>query len=248
MFLKKFAEKSLLLWSLVLMLISMTAVAQSEYRFIRRGNKAFEKGDFSKAEVDYRKALERNNRSDIGQFNLGGAVYNLNNFDEAAVIFDQLARQKINDETKAKTFHNLGNALVQMGKYAEAIEAYKNALRLNPSDMDTRYNLLYAMQMLQKQQNEQKNQQNQNQDQNQNQQNQSQNQQEQSEKQQSGDQQAENQQSQSKKEGEPLNKQITKEDAERMLQALQNRERKILEKKKLEELKSAGRRRAEKDW
>lgn len=240
-----------LFFLLVMNLIDLGLMAQAENRFIRRGNSAFERGEFNEAEIDYKKALEKNNSSAVGKFNLGSSIHEQKNYEEAATIFESLSRLNLPAEKRSKSFHNLGNSLMNMQQYGPAVDAYKNALRLNPSDTDTKYNLLYAQQMLKQQQNQQNQNQDQNNDQNQDQQkNQDQQQQQnQDQQQQQQNQQQEGQQQDSRQEqaqGQP--KQISKEDAERMLQALQDRERKTLEKLKMEQLKNAKRVKTEKDW
>ena len=250
---KTFSKTAILL--LVLFLTDISLMAQGENSFIRSGNKAFEKGEFNKAEIDYKKALEKNSNSNVGQFNLGSAIHEQKNYDESALIFDNLTHKNLTPDQRAKSFYNLGNSLVNLQQYEQAVEAYKNSLRINPGDEDTKYNLLYAQQMLrQQQQNEQDqdNQQDQNQDQNQqnqeqnDQQNQDQNQ-DQNQQNQQNDQQGQPQDSkEDRAQSEPV--QISIEDAERMLQALQDRERKTLEKIKKEELKNAKRVKTEKDW
>lgn len=237
-----------------LILSEMDAFAQGENKFLRRGNNAFEKGDYKAAEVEYQKALEKNRKSEIGEFNLGGALFQQENFEESATLFENASRRDLPDQQRAKSFHNLGNSMVSLQQFEPAIEAYKNALRLNPDDLDTKYNLLYAQQMLrnQQEQEQQQDQQDQNQDQNKDQDKDQKQDQQQDQKQQ--DQQQQNQQQESKQQdsqqqqaqGQP--KQISKEDAERMLQALQERERRTMEKLKMEEFKNTSRVKSEKDW
>lgn len=235
-------------------------LAQGEKKLIRRGNKAFEKGDFKEAEIDYKGALERNASSPVGEFNLGGAVYEQENFEESATIFDNLSRRSLPDEQRAKSFHNLGNSLINLQQYQQAVEAYKNALRINPDDMDSKYNLLYAQQMLQEQEQQQQSEDQQQDDQQDDQQQQDQQQQEDNQQQdeQQQDQQKDQQQEQQTQENQQQNvqqqqtqdqaKKLSGEDAERMLQALQERERETLEKLKMEQFKSAKRVQSEKDW
>ena len=117
------------------------AFSQKENKLLRQGNKEFNKGDFKAAEKDYRKALEINKESIKGQFNLGSAVYQEKNYEEAAKIYDNLAGKNQEKETQAKIFHNLGNSYLQGKEYDKSILAYKNALMNNPKDLDTKYNL-----------------------------------------------------------------------------------------------------------
>lgn len=156
---------------------------------------------YQKAETLYRKALSETPNYDKGNYNLGTALYRQEKYDEAAQTFEQVAKQESSDKSlRAKAFHNLGNALMKQEKFQESVDAYKNSLKLNPKDMDTKYNLEYAKKkLLRQQQQQQQNQQNQqNQDQNQqnqdkNQQNQDQNQQNQDKNQQNQDKNQQNQ-------------------------------------------------------
>ena len=137
-------------------------MAQQEYNDIRKGNKAFEKGNFSEAEVNYRRALEKNPNSFAALYNLGNALYRQEKFEDAQKSYIRASTQatKHEDEQKlAKTFHNLGNSFFASQQFDKAIDAYKRSLRLNPSDDETRYNLVKAMQQQKQQQQQQQQQQ-----------------------------------------------------------------------------------------
>jgi len=207
-----------------------TTLAQSERKLIREGNKSFENKKYSDAEVAYKKSLNKNQKSYEGNFNLGDAYYKQRKYDEAARQFDMLKLQKKDKNTHAGALHNLGNTLLQSQKYQESIEAYKQSLKLNPKDEDTRYNLAYAQAML-KQQQQQQQQQNENKEDKKDQQKK----QEQQKQQQKQEQQKQQQQK----------KDISKEDAERILQALNNDEK---DKHKKKAKVAATRIRVDKDW
>lgn len=232
--------------------ITNNSTAQSENNFIRQGNQAFESGDFKKAEIDYRKALDKNQKSIKGEYNLGGAIYQQKNYEEAQKLYEQLASSDLTKEQKSMTYHNLGNSFLQMQKPEPAIEAYKNALRQNPNDLDTKYNLEFAKKMLkqqqQQQQNKDQNKDQENKDQNKDQQKQDQNKDQQNQDQQQNQQDQQQNQDNKSQQQPQQTKQISKEDAERMLQALQDNEKKTLEKLRLEKLKNAKKVRTEKDW
>ncbi len=219
---------------IILILFSANLYSQSTRSFIRKGNKEFKEKNYNEAEINYRKSLEIEPNSDIGLYNLGSSLYKQENYQDATYYYGSLANKELDSETKAKIYHNLGNTLFQQQKYAESIESYKNALRNNPNDLDTKYNLEYARRMLIQQ--EQQQQQNQNQQQNQ----QNQNQEKQQEQQ---DQQQENQQQQQRQ--EQRKDQISKEDAERMLQALDRKE-KDLQKEKIK--RNAEKNKYQKNW
>lgn len=251
--------KVLLSSLLLVAAVTIDAYGQGENRLIRKGNRAFDKGDFEAAEVEFQRSLERNRQNAIAEFNLGGAIHQQENFEESAAIFDQLSRRNLPDDKRAMSFHNLGNSLLYQQQFEQAIEAYKNALRINPDDMDTKYNLLYAQQMLQEQeQSEQQQDQTQDDQQDQQDQDDQQQQQDQAQDQQQDDQQQQDQQAEqqgqeqqqdaSQQQAQTQPRQISREDAERMLQALQDRERQTLERLKEQEFKNAERVRTEKDW
>ena len=177
------------------------------------------------------------------------ALFKQEKYSEAINQFNVLANQQSNKEDRAKIYHNLGNSLLQSEKYKESIEAYKNALRNNPSDMDTKYNLAYAQNL--KQQQEQQQEQNQDQDQDQDQQNQDQqdqqNQQEQDQQEQQQDQEQQQQDQQEQQQPQQQEGKISKEDAQRLLEALANDEKKVQDKVKKEKAR-AKRVRVLKEW
>ena len=216
--------------------------AQKESGDVRRGNKSYENEKYVDAEVDYRKGLEQNNKSFSATFNLGNALYRQQKYPEAIEQFQAAAHLAGDDKQRvASAYHNIGNALLQSGEYAKSIEAYKQALRRNPTDDETRYNLVYAQQMLQQQQQNQQDQQQQNQDQQQQNQDQQQNQQEQQDNQQDNDQQQNQNQQQNQQ-------QMSQEQAEQILKALEQDERDTQEKVKEAQMRNAKRYKVEKDW
>jgi len=221
----------------ILLVMPMTGWSQKrESKFIREGNREFEKQNFEDSEVLYRKALEESRVPYRSTFNIGDALYKQKKFENAVNQFENLTEMAPDKNAKSRTFHNLGNALLQNQKIEESIEAYKEALRNNPTDLETKYNLAYAKNLLeQQQQNQQQNQdqnqdqenQDQNQDQNQNQENQDQNQNQENQDQ---NQNQENQDQQQNQQPQP--NQLSKDDAQRILQALQNQENEVQDKVK----------------
>ncbi|MBO5345574.1 MAG: tetratricopeptide repeat protein [Paludibacteraceae bacterium] len=139
---------------LILMLFPMFALfAQKESRNVNAGNKYYEKEKYVESEVEYRKGLEQNNSSFSANFNLGNALYRQEKYEDAAQQFEKAAALAGSDSKRiAAANHNKGNALLSAQKIDEAIEAYKEALRNNPNDHDTRYNLAYAKHLRQQQQ------------------------------------------------------------------------------------------------
>jgi tetratricopeptide (TPR) repeat protein len=162
----------------LLLLVLMAAPvldAQSEKRSVRRGNRAFGREKYEKAEILYKKAQLADSLSHAAGYNLGNTYYRMENYPEAdkayAAVADSLAG---NPRYGARIFHNMGNSLLAQQNWQGAIDAYKKALLRNPSDKETKSNLAYAQLMLQNQQDQQQNQ-DQNKDQNQQDQNQEQN-------------------------------------------------------------------------
>lgn len=230
---------------LSILLFYSVSLAQSERSLIREGNKFYKDGKYTDSEVNYRKSLEQNKDSHTGIFNLGDALYKQEKFEEAAKQFSIATTKETDNETKAKTYHNLGNSLLKAQKLPESIEAYKNSLKMNPKDIDTKYNLEYAKALLKKQQEQQKQNKNEQKQDKKDQKQDQQNKDKQKQEQQKEDQQKQEQQKQEQQKVQQQKQQISKEDAERMLEALKNEEKDV--QKKLKK-KAPARISIEKDW
>lgn len=118
--------------------------------YLSEAQQALQKDKFPEAEADYRKAISLNPKSETAKYNLGTAYYGKEKNAEAMLRFKQAAQTADTKTEKHKAFHNLGNTYMNEKKYTEAVEAYKNALRNNPNDDETRYNLALAKDMLEK--------------------------------------------------------------------------------------------------
>ena len=142
----------------LVLLFASTIQAQNERKDIRKGNKAFRQQNYVQAEVDYRKATAKNGRNPQAIYNLGCAFMAQQKDSSAVVQFENASKIETNPKRKAMAFHNIGVI------FSEAIEAYKESLRNNPSDNETRYNLELCKRQLknQKNNNNDKNQQNKN--------------------------------------------------------------------------------------
>lgn len=128
-------------------------IAQEESSNVREGNKLYKSEKYVDAEVAYRKGLQKNPKSFEANYNLGNALFKQGKNSEAFEQFKNAAAlQSDNKEKMSAVFHNAGNALLAEKKYDESINAYKMALKMNPKDDETRYNLAYAQMMLKKQQ------------------------------------------------------------------------------------------------
>jgi len=248
-------------------MISLTAFSQNERKFVRKGNDIFMEAvrdttkldttKFSEAETEYRKALNKKPADVQWNYNLADALYKQKRFEDAEAKFSELAEKMEEPEEQARSLHNLGNSQLMQQKIDESIESYKKALRKNPSDMETKYNLAYA-QMLKKQKEQQEQQQNQDQNKDQDkdkEQNKDQQQNQDQEKNQDKQDQKDQQQNQQNKDNDQQEQQqnqpppkISKQDAEQLLQALQNDERDIQDKVKKQKATKAKRSRVEKEW
>jgi len=112
--------------------------------FVYEGNELIENEDFVSAEMEYRKAISERSTTIAGVYNLGTAYYKSGNLEESLYRLQQATETATSKSEKHKAFHNIGNILMQNKKCKEAVEAYKSALRNNPSDDETRYNLSVA--------------------------------------------------------------------------------------------------------
>ena len=131
---------------IILFLAPLSLLAQVEGH-IRSGNHLYNDGEFEKAEKAYNKALSQDAESYEGAFNLGDSYFRQEKYEEAAAQFESIAEDAKDANTKSWAYHNQGNSLLQNQKLDESIEAYKNALRSNPNNSAARYNMAYAQQM-----------------------------------------------------------------------------------------------------
>ncbi len=235
----KWIVKSILV--VFLFAFSSEVFAQKEAGDVRKGNRQYKKQNYTEAEVDYRRGIEKNKNGYEAHYNLGDALYRQDKYEDALSEFSTAAKmldRKKDKERYAKAMHNIGNCHFAQQQYDKAVGAYQESLRSNPKDNDTRYNLVKAMELLQQQQQQQQNQ-NQNQDQQQQDQQQQQQQQQQDQNQEQQDQQEQQEQPQQNED------QMDKETAEQILQALEQDEQDTQEKLQKQQGKK---RRVEKEW
>lgn len=141
--------------AVMLMLVSMSAQAQSDRNSIREGNRLFRSGKFAESEVSYRKAMEKNPRNPQAAYNLGNALFAQRKDSAAVVAYQSGVQLETSKIRKAMGYHNIGVVCQSHKMFAEAIEAYKNALRLNPKNDQARYNLELCKRQQKNQQNKQ---------------------------------------------------------------------------------------------
>ncbi len=127
-------------------------VKLEDKQILRKGNDLFKEHKYVDAEVKYKKALKQNPNYENAAYNLGNSLYEQNRFKEALPQYEFVAKSTKDKETKIQTYHNIGNSTMKLKQYDKAVAAYKNSLRLNPKDDETRYNLALAQKLLKDQQ------------------------------------------------------------------------------------------------
>lgn len=225
------------IFGLVLLLMTTTTISaqKMERDHIRRGNRAYKDSTFVNAEVSYRKAIDVNPKSAIAIYNLGNTLLQQNKMQEAMEQYVMASKIETDKTNLAQIYHNMGVILHSSKDYGKAVEAYKESLRNNPKDDETRYNLALAQKMLKDQ------------EQNEQDQNQNQEQQQEQEKEQEQEQEKQDQQNQEQQQPpQPQDNQMSKENAEQLLKSVMQDEKDVQEKVKKQQVIQGGR--LEKDW
>ena len=228
---------------ILLLMMCVAAQAQTDRQLVRQGNKQYRLGNSADAEVLYRKSVEKNPRNAQANYNLGNALM-LQRKDSLAISqLETSAKLETNPIRRAQAYHNMGVICQQHQMFGEAIEAYKESLRNNPTDNETRYNLELCKRQ-QKQQNQDNKDNKDNKDQQkqdqQKQDQQKQDQQKQDEQQKKDEQQKQNQQKQNEQK-------MSRENAEQMLNAAIQEEKQTQERMKKAQ-QQAGKRLLQKNW
>ena len=238
--------KLIFFWMLLLSGFTRPVTAQTnilhseEKTATRNGNKQYEKDNYTEAEANYKKALEKKNNMPEATFNLGDAVYKQKRYDDAIKQFQLSAQNNPDPKVKAQAYHNLGNSYLEQRKWEEAQKAYTESLKINPTDKDTKYNLAYANAMMIQQKNEQK-------------QNKDKKKDKDKDKKDDNKDKGDNKKPDSKPDDKPGDKdqqgqnkdqkkaggQMTKEQAEKLLQAVQNEEQKTNQKVQQKQVKAS---------
>lgn len=244
-----------------LLLASISAAAQTDRREVRSGNRQFRKENFTRAEIDYRKALVKDSSSFAASYDLANSLYRQNNFEEAGKTLEKVKDSAPMNPNSSDYYYNLGNVACQKKDWQAAVDAYKQSLLRNPADVDAKENYIYAKLMLKNQggggndknnQNQDQNQQNQNQNQqnqNQNQQNQDQNQnQNQNQNQQNQQNQNQNPNQQNQQQGQQGQGKISPQQAQQMLSAIQAKEKETQDKVNKEKAALLKSKQKEKNW
>lgn len=246
------------LTAFLLLLSCAVALAQTDRKEVRAGNRQFKKGNWQKAEIEYRKAQVKDSLSFAANYNLAGALYKENNFDEAGKSLEKLKDVAPASEHAADYFYNLGNIAVQKKDWKAAVDAYKRSLLQNPDDLDAKENYAYAKQMLKNEEqqgggggNDQQNNQDQQQNQNNNDQDKNKDQNQDQDQKQNNDQNKDQNQGDQPKpqqgDGQGEAK-ISPQQAQQMLKAVQAREKETQDKVNKEKAALLKSRQKEKNW
>lgn len=236
-----------------LLLASFPAAAQADRREVRSGNRQFRKENFTRAEIDYRKALVKDSSSFAASYDLANSLYRQNNFEEAGKTLEKVKDIAPMNPNSSDYYYNLGNVACQKKDWQAAVDAYKQSLLRNPADVDAKENYIYAKLMLKNQggggnDKNNQNQDQQNQNQNPNQQNQ-QNQQNQNQNQDQQNQQNQNQnQDQNQNQGQQGQGKISPQQAQQMLSAIQAKEKETQDKVNKEKAALLKSKQKEKNW
>lgn len=230
------------------------ANAQSARSLNNKGVDLYKDKKFADSETNFKKGLNEEPNNFETNFNLGDAYYKQQRYDEAIKSFQNSLDKTEDSELKAKSYHNIGNSLLESKKIKESVEAYKNSLKLNPNDEETKYNLSYALSLLKKQNQQQKNNQDKN-DKNKNKNqdksdknedhNKNKNDQNKDKDQQNKNKPDQNQTAKNDNLKQPEKDKISKAEAERILEALKNNEKDLQKKLRKQTGKAV---KTDKDW
>ncbi|MEG1621960.1 MAG: tetratricopeptide repeat protein [Alistipes sp.] len=229
--------RKLLYIFLLLAVTTATAQKYPERSEIRKGNRAFAKEQYDRSIERYKRAGTFVPGSFEAGYNMGNALYRASRYDQAEQTLQVVAADTLRAaKERAEAFFNLGNAQFQQKKYQEALESYKNSLRQNPTDQETKYNYAYTKRLIDKNKDDKNKDKDKDQQDKDQQQKQDQNKNDQDKDQQDKDQQQKPDQGDPNKEQQgdpqPQQKGITPEEQERMLEAIQAQEDKTQEKLK----------------
>ena len=218
----------------MLIMCFLTIVAQTDRQHIRKGNRNYRQQKFDTAEVDYRKAVDKNKNNPQALYNLGCALMQQQKDSAAVANFEAAGKLEKNKMRKSKIYHNIGVVCQHHEMFGEAINAYKESLRNNPKDDETRYNLALCQKQQKKQQdnkdNKDQDKDNQGQDQKKDQ-----------------NQQDDNKNQDKKDQNQKPKEQMSKENAEQLLQAAMQEEKQTQQKMK-KQLSQPQKRRLQNNW
>lgn len=247
--------------TIIACLAAATVLAQQPKKEVREGNKLYKEQKYKEAALQYQKAVQQQPNYIPGLFNLGNSQYKQQQFEASRKIYEGTAKTATERNEQAAAHYNIGNTYLEEKKYKEAVEAYKNALRKNPQDEQAKYNLSYALEMLKNQQGGGGNDKNKNEDKdkqqdqdkqdkqdenkdNKNEEN-KENKQDQQDKQQQDQQDKKEEEQEKDKRPQPQPSKLSEQQAEQLLNALQQEEKKLQDKLKQGKAVPV---KVEKDW
>ncbi len=249
--------------TILMFIFVLSAFGQSEKKNIRKGNSLYQNQEFEKSETEYLKALEKNPESFEAKFNMGDVLYKQKKYEEANAQFsglisrlesekkDLLSKSKLSKkqnrdlsqikEKLSHIYHNVGNSFLLQKKFGESVKSYIHALKNNPKDEESRYNLAYALSHLKKEQQKQKQEKkdDKNKDQKKDQKKKDDKKKDDKKKEEQKDKKKQQEDKKKKEQQEQQKREkISKKDAERMLQAIQQDEKELQEKLKKKKAKN----------
>ena len=225
---EKLLKTGLFILVILTLLTASALKAQTTDALIRRGNRFYNKQDYDQSLANYEKALKKSPGNPDAHFNQGDAQYRKNDYEKAAASYDDVLQSKADENTRQGAYYNKGVAMMRQKKLDESIDAWKNALRLNPEDAEARDNLVKAL--LEKKKQEQQQQQNKKDQQDKKKDNKKQNQ-------------DQNQQDKTPKQQQSK---LTKQQVEQYLKSLEQKEKDVQDK--MNQNKSHSLSQPEKDW
>lgn len=243
--------------------VALTASAQVDRHDVRAGNRKFRKDNWKEADISYRKALVKDSTSVAANYNLANTLYRQENYEEAEKLMKKIGDNASASANAADYWYNTGDIAIAKKDWQGAVNAFKEALLKNPSDMDAKENYIYAKKMLENQQkngggngdgqdnqdqnnqnqDQNKNGQDQNKDQNNDQNNDGQNKDQNQNQNQNNGQGNGNQQLPQGQEGK-----ISPQQAQQMLRAIQAKEKETQDKVNKEKADALKSRQKEKNW
>lgn len=246
----------------MLLSVALTASAQVDRHDVRAGNRKFRKDNWKEADISYRKALVKDSTSVAANYNLANTLYRQENYEEAEKLMKKIGDNASASANAADYWYNTGDIAIAKKDWQGAVNAFKEALLKNPSDMDAKENYIYAKKMLENQQNNgggngdgQDNQDQNNQDQDQNQNGQDQNKDQNNDQNKDQDQNQNQNQNQNNGQGngsqQPPQGQegkISPQQAQQMLRAIQAKEKETQDKVNKEKADALKSRQKEKNW
>lgn len=250
----------------MLLSVALTASAQVDRHDVRAGNRKFKKDNWKEADISYRKALVKDSTSVAANYNLANTLYRQENYEEAEKLMKKIGDNASASANAADYWYNTGDIAIAKKDWQGAVNAFKEALLKNPSDMDAKENYIYAKKMLENQQKngggngdgqDNQDQNNQNQDQNQNQNGQDQNKDQNNDQNKDGQNKDQNQNqnndqgngSQQPQQGQQGQEgKISPQQAQQMLRAIQAKEKETQDKVNKEKADALKSRQKEKNW